>query len=649
MAPSPYVVGQWVRGERFYGRSALIDEALAGNRDWVWVCGTRRIGKTSLLKQLEWITERDLERGFLPLFWDLQGSADADELRRSFDEAILDAEELLEERGIAMEEVQSPDLFDSISRLRRRVRAAGLRLLLLCDEVEELIVLNRTDPALLRKLRRALQSKDDLRTIMASTIRLWALAEQGGETSPFLHGFTPPLYIQRMTDDDARALLDQVQAPAGRRPVIDPATAESIRRDCDNHPYLMQLVAKRFLEQQDLTAAIESVAADEMVSYFFSVDFDMLSPGEKNILRSLAAGSPADSDSLARHLSLDRTELVGHLQRLERLGYLRRTEERRLELPSYFFRRWLTERPVQDTTPPARVPTMPEQQSAGGEMPVPPARFDGRYRLIAELGRGATGVVYRAFDDVVAGTIAIKIIRSEYSGHPDALGRLRQEITLARDLGHPNILRVYHLGEAQGRYYITMQMVEGETLAHLMSRGEPVPLMTVLEIGRKLASALEAAHGKRILHRDIKPQNILLDAGREPYLTDFGLARLVDSAGLTESGVFVGTPSYASPEQANLRPLDERSDIYSFGTVLYEMASGMKPFEADDIRQVLEMHRHIAPPDPTSIRADMPPGLARIIVRCLEKDPGHRFQTAAELRMALQQLELVQKTIHIGP
>lgn len=648
MAPSPYVVGQWVRGERFYGRNALIDEAIAGNRDWVWVCGTRRIGKTSLLKQLEWITQRDLEKGFLPLFWDLQGSADADELRRSFDEAILDAEELLEERGIAMGEVQTPDLFDSISRLRRRVRAAGQRLLLLCDEVEELIVLNRTDPALLRKLRRALQSKDDLRTIMASTIRLWTLAEQGGETSPFLHGFTPPLYIQRLTDDEARALLNQVQAPAGKRPVIDSATAESIRRDCDNHPYLMQLVAKRFLEQEDLTAAIESVAADEMVSYFFSVDFDMLSPGEKNILRSLAARSPADSDSLARHLSLERTELVGHLQRLERLGYLRRTEERRFELPSYFFQRWLAERPAQIETPSARVPTMPEHQSAGSEMPVPPSKFDGRYRLIAELGRGATGVVYRAFDDVVGGTIAVKIIRPEYSGHPDALGRLRQEITLARDLGHPNILRVYHLGEAQGRYYITMQIVEGETLAHLMSRGDAMPLTTVLDIGRKLASALEAAHSKRILHRDIKPQNILLDAIREPYLTDFGLARLVDSAGLTESGVFVGTPSYASPEQANLRPLDERSDIYSFGTVLYEMATGMKPFDADDIRQVLEMHRNVAPPDPKSIRSEIPPGLARIILRCLEKDPAHRFQTAAELRVALQQQVLGQRSDHLG-
>lgn len=638
MGPNPYVVGQWVRGERFYGRGALIEEALAGNRDCLWVCGTRRIGKTSLLKQLEWTAQRSPERGYVPIFWDLQGSADGEELWRSFEEAVLDAEELLGERGIRLEEVEADNLFDSISRLRRQVGTIGQKLLLLCDEVEELVALNRNDPALLRKLRRALQSKEDIRTVMASTIRLWALADSGGETSPFLHGFAPPTYIRRMGEEEARALLSQLQAPDSKRPSIDPDVVESIRRECDNHPYLMQLVAKRYLEQQDLPAAIESVATDEMVSYFFSVDYEMLSPGEKNVLCSIAADPAADIDEIARRMSIEQSEMTAHLQRLERLGYLKMSDRRCYEVPNCFFQRWLRELSSPRDAGATHLPTMAESPSLESD------RFDTRYRLVAELGRGATGVVYRAIDEVVGGPIAIKIIKREYGGHPDALQRLRQEITLARDLGHPNILRIYHLGECQGLYYITMQLIEGGTLADLMDRSGPLPISSVVEIARKLASALEAAHSKRILHRDIKPQNILLGEPRqsggvpEPYLTDFGLARLVDSAGLTESGVFVGTPAYASPEQADMRPLDERSDIYSLGTVLYHMAAGKNPFSADDARHALQLHRTKAPPAPRSIRPELPEALERIILRCLEKDPTRRFQTAGELRVALASL-----------
>lgn len=645
MTLSPYVVGKWVRGDRFYGRESLIEEAIEGQRDLLWILGTRRIGKTSFLRQLEWIAHHSPERELLPLFWDLQGAADPAELHRSFDEALLDAEDLLDERGIAITDVQSTDLFDSLSRLRRRVRSAGLRLLLLCDEVEELIEVNRIDPVFLRKLRRAFQSKDDIRTVIASTIRLWALAEQKGDTSPFLHGFTPPLYIQRLNEAEARDLVLQVKAPAEHRPAIDDATVDSIRRACDNHPYLLQLLAKRYLESLDLEAAREDLAADEMVSYFFAVDFDMLSGEEKNILHALAGGSIADSAALARHLSIERGELSMHLLRLESLGYVRRSEEGRLEFPSYFLQKWMSQRRSRLVSAAAQPDDGSEGESPIYALATHPFKFDRRYQLVSELGRGATGVVYKAFDEVVRETIAIKIIRPEYSRHPEAMTRLRQEITIARDIGHPNILRVYHLGETRGQYYLTMQLVAGDTLAALVSREGALPVATAVEISAKLSSALEAAHSKRVLHRDIKPQNILMEpsppGGRphlEPYLTDFGLARLVDAVGLTESGIFVGTPSYASPEQANLRPLDERSDIYSFGVVMFEMSVGVVPFKADAAVTVLEMHRTASPPDPRSIRPEVPAALSHVILRCLEKDSGRRYQTFTELKSALQEV-----------
>ena len=173
----PYVVGQWVRGDRFYGRGAQIAEILEGHRNCIWLLGTRRIGKTSLLKQVEHIADTSRERGYFPVFWDFQGAETSEELSLNFTDALLDAEERLERIGIDVVELEADDLFISLERLRRRLRAKRLILLLLCDEVEELIKLHRHQPSLLRKLRHVMQSREDIRTVLASTIRLWALAD----------------------------------------------------------------------------------------------------------------------------------------------------------------------------------------------------------------------------------------------------------------------------------------------------------------------------------------------------------------------------------------------------------------------------------------------------------------------------------------
>ncbi|MDH3431796.1 MAG: transcriptional regulator [Gammaproteobacteria bacterium] len=337
----PYVIGQWVRAERFYGRTAQIAEILDGSRNCIWLLGTRRIGKTSLLKQLEYIADTSRDRRFFPLFWDFQGTATPGELHLNFNDALLDAEDRLERMNIAVSEVEADDLFVSLERLRRLLRRKEFGLLLLCDEVEELIELHRKDPSLLRKLRHAMQSREDIRTVLASTIRLWSLAHQKDDTSPFLHGFTPPLYIERFSDDEAQSLIEQAHLAPEQRPVYRDGDVEAIRNHCNNHPYLVQLVCKRYLETGDLGEAVEHVATDSMVSYFFSVDFDMLSDNEQDVIRMIAGNVARTSNAMNDELALGADRLAGTLRRLENLGFIRCNEAREFTLANDFFHRWL--------------------------------------------------------------------------------------------------------------------------------------------------------------------------------------------------------------------------------------------------------------------------------------------------------------------
>ncbi len=656
MSTVPYVVGQWVRGPGFYGRAAQLEEILDGPRNALWLLGTRRVGKTSLLKQLEHLTAGSPERGYFPLFWDFQGSEDPAELHLEFGDALLDAEDRLAELDVDLAAVEAEDLFVSLGRLRRKLRARGRKLLLLCDEVEELIGLHRKEPALLRKLRRAMQSREDIRSVLASSIRLWDLAEERENTSPFLHGFTPPLYIEALSDDEARSLIRQSHLPPRRRPHLDDRSVELIRRRCDNHPYLIQLVGKRYLEAggapdrgapERLDEALEQVATDPMVRHFFAIDFEMLSATERQALGIIGEQSAASSKSLQQDLHVDSGSLSGCLHRLEHLGYVRRDPSHRYVLANYFFRRWLEE--LSDSgkaasggrrdgaTIPGSPPAGDETLSLGEAL----GELDGRYELLEQIGTGATGVVYKAYDKLLQVKIAIKVLKGEYARNEEALERFRQEIVLSRDIGHPNVLRVYHLGQAQGetglasRTYITMQLVEGPTLGEMIAAEAPLDEKTVVVLGRKLARALAAAHARQVLHRDIKPHNILVGPGPEPFLTDFGLARVIGAPGITRGGLFLGTPYYTSPEQADLRPLDERSDLYALGLVLYEMAAGRRPFEADTAQEILEMHRRTPPPDPRQRRPELSPAVSRIILRCLEKDPADRYPDAGALLRAL--------------
>jgi DNA-binding winged helix-turn-helix (wHTH) protein len=274
----PFAVGQWVRGERFHGRSAEISEILDGARNGIWLLGARAIGKTSLLKHLEYLTA-DGERRYFPLFWDLQGTVEPEDLPGDFRAALADAEDRLEGLGIRLKEITADDFFAALGLLRRALRAKGLTLLLLWDEAEELIHLHAKSPTFLRKLRRALQSQEGVRTVMASGPRLWKLAEQRDDTSPFLHGFAPPLCLGPLRDDAARGLVLQGLRQAKEE------TVEEILRQCGNHPTLLQMLCARTLELGDLERATDSVAADPTVRFFFALDLNLLTPAEREALR----------------------------------------------------------------------------------------------------------------------------------------------------------------------------------------------------------------------------------------------------------------------------------------------------------------------------------------------------------------------------
>jgi hypothetical protein len=628
---NPYVVGQWVRGERFYGRRALIEEILDGPRNSLWVLGTRRIGKTSLLKQLEHIT-CTTRREFLPVFWDFQGADDPEELALTFTDALLDAEDRLEAAGVEVASLEGQELFSSMALLRRRLTGQGRTLLLLCDEVEELLNLHRQDHALLRKLRRAMQSQEGVRSVLMSSVRLCELAEQRDDTSPFLHGFSPPLYISRLSGQEALELIHQERSPAQSRPQVDDQDALEISHRCDNHPYLIQLVCKRFLETGDLDEACRQVASDRMISYFFSVDFEMLSATEKTVLRLISEQGRATDESMHQAMKGDTADRDDALQRLEKLGFIGRDEERHYVLSSPFFGRWLEELPRSQPS------SQPVAASLHEDPTISVRTLDNRYTLHEEIGAGATGSVYKARDALLDTWVAVKILKPEYTANRKALERVRQEILLSRDIAHPNILRVYHLASNEGGTYLTMQWIRGGTLADILADGGALPISEVLSIAIKLSSALAAAHRSNILHRDIKPGNILVDEHGEPYLADFGLARLIGEQGLTQHGVFVGTPHYCSPEQVALKDLDGRTDIYNLGLVTFEMATGRKPFEADTVPKILAMQRDSPAPDPASMSSQVPGELAAIIQRCLAKDPEDRIATAKELEEALRRV-----------
>jgi serine/threonine-protein kinase len=269
--------------------------------------------------------------------------------------------------------------------------------------------------------------------------------------------------------------------------------------------------------------------------------------------------------------------------------------------------------------------------------PLIDAFFDGRYRILRKLGAGGMANVYLAEDQELGRRVAIKILNEKHANDGQFIERFRREAKNAAALSHPNIVSIYDRGEAEGTYYIAMEYLDGRSLKELIVSRGPAPVNVALEYTRQMLAALRFAHRHGIVHRDIKPHNVLVDSEGRVKVTDFGIAR-AGASQMTEAGSIVGTAQYLSPEQARGGVVDQRSDLYSLGVVLYELLTGETPFQGDTPVEIAMKHLSTAPEPPSALRPDLPRELDMVVIRALAKDPEDRYQSAEEMDADLERV-----------
>ena len=265
----------------------------------------------------------------------------------------------------------------------------------------------------------------------------------------------------------------------------------------------------------------------------------------------------------------------------------------------------------------------------------------GRYEIIGELGRGAMGVVYKAQDPTIGRVVAMKTMRLDTHGleTEDMLRRFKNEARAAGLLNHPNIVTIYDAGEQDGMFYIAMEFIEGTTLHSILSEQHVLAPDEVIKIARQICRGLDYAHSAGIIHRDIKPANIMMTDRGMAKIMDFGIAKA--GGGMTSTGQVLGTPNYMSPEQVKGKPLDGRSDLFSFGVILYEMLTGEKPFLGQNVTTIIYKIVHESPIAPRDLDVTIHPGLSAVVSKALAKDPDERYQTGADLLRDLENYKAI--------
>ncbi|MFB0564435.1 MAG: protein kinase [Candidatus Aminicenantaceae bacterium] len=265
--------------------------------------------------------------------------------------------------------------------------------------------------------------------------------------------------------------------------------------------------------------------------------------------------------------------------------------------------------------------------------------FAERYEIIEELGKGGMGKVYRVEDKKIKEEVALKLIKPEIASDKKTIERFSNELKMARKIAHRNVCKMYDLGEEKGTHYITMEYVPGENLKRMIKMMGQLSAAQVIFIAKQVCEGLAEAHRLGVVHRDLKSSNIIIDKEGNARIMNFGIARSLESKGITAAGVIIGTPEYMSPEQVEGKETDQRSDIYSLGVILYEMITGRLPFEGDTPLSIALKHKTEEPLEPRKFNAQIPENLSRVILRCMEKDREKRYQRVEELLSELSKIE----------
>lgn len=262
--------------------------------------------------------------------------------------------------------------------------------------------------------------------------------------------------------------------------------------------------------------------------------------------------------------------------------------------------------------------------------------LEGRFQILKELGRGGMGVVFQAYDKELKEQVAIKMLSPLLKQEPEALERLKREVSAARKITHPNIIRIHDLSESKGLHFVSMEFFAGKNLKEYAREHGTLSTMEAAQIAFQILDGVEAAHAQGIIHRDLKSQNILINANGHLKIIDFGLARTSYVDGMTATGLILGTPEYMAPEQVAGKKADERSDIYSIGIILYELFAGQVPFKGETAIGVGFQQLKDAPKPPRELNSQISEAVEKVILRALEKSPAKRFATVGELRQNLQ-------------